>query len=177
MTVVDALNFLNDFQSLDALPDRGLGLDEADDRDLSLLLADQIEFANVILLNKIDLVSEAERERIHSMLRSMNPEAEIVESCRGQVPLDAILNTGRFSDAWASGNASWLTTPRAEIAPETEEYGSQVSCSVPDGPFIPSACGPFSSKPIWPSRSFAARALYGWPAAFQKRANGRTRDE
>lgn len=123
VTVVDAANFMNDFSSQDELRDRKMGMDETDDRDLSLLLTDQIEFANVIILNKTDLVSEDQRNRLHSILKKMNPEALVIEAERGQVPLMTILNTGRFQMEWAESAAEWLSVPRGEETKETEEYG------------------------------------------------------
>jgi G3E family GTPase len=123
VTVVDAANFMNDFSSQDELRDREMGLDQDDDRDLSLLLTDQIEFANVIILNKTDLVSEADRNRLHSILKKMNPEAIVVEAERGRVPLDTILNTGRFQMEWAESSAEWLSVPRGQEQTETAEYG------------------------------------------------------
>ena len=123
VTVVDAANFLNDFSSQDELRDRQMGMDETDDRDLSLLLTDQIEFANVIILNKTDLISDADRNRLHSMLQKMNPEAIVLEAERSRVPLAAILNTGRFQMAWAESASEWLSVPRGQEQTETAEYG------------------------------------------------------
>ena len=123
VTVVDAANFFNDFSSLDELCDRQMGMDETDDRDLSLLLTDQIEFANVIILNKTDLISDHERNRLRSILQKMNPEAIVLEAERSRVPLTAILNTGRFQLEWAESAAEWLNVPRGEETKETEEYG------------------------------------------------------
>jgi G3E family GTPase len=123
VTVVDAFNFPDDFHSLEVLADRNVGLDENDDRDLSMLLADQIEFANVIVLNKIDLVSESQRQTLRAMLKRMNPEAVVVEAARGQIPLQEVLNTGLFRPDWAEESAEWLSTPRGQETTETEEYG------------------------------------------------------
>jgi len=123
VTVVDAANFLKDFYSQDELRDRKMGMDETDDRDLSLLLTDQIEFANVIILNKTDLISDDARNRLHSILSKMNPEAIVLEAERGRVPLMAILNTGRFQMEWAESASEWLNVPRGQEQPETAEYG------------------------------------------------------
>ncbi|MEZ6129781.1 MAG: zinc metallochaperone GTPase ZigA [Planctomycetaceae bacterium] len=123
VTVVDAANFINDLQSVEELRDRRIGLDETDDRDISLLLVEQIEFANVILLNKTDLVSDEDRETLRAMLVKLNPEAVVLESVRGQVPLSSILNTGLFQKEWAEQSEQWLQVPRGEESKETEEYG------------------------------------------------------
>jgi G3E family GTPase len=123
VTVVDAANFLNDFESQDELRDRDMGMDETDDRDLSLLLSDQIEFANVIILNKTDLISENELHRLQTLLQKMNPDARVIEAEHSRVPLTEILNTGRFHMEWAESASEWLTVPRGEESKETEEYG------------------------------------------------------
>ncbi len=124
VTVVDAANFVHDLQSVEELRDRRIGLDETDDRDISILLVEQIEFANVIVLNKIDLVSADDRQIQHTMLQRLNPDAVVVESVRGQeVPLTSILNTGLFQKEWAEQSEQWLQVPRGEESKETEEYG------------------------------------------------------
>jgi G3E family GTPase len=123
VTVVDAANFPKDFVSQDELRDRSVGLDENDDRDLSLLLTDQIEFANVVVLNKIDLISEAVRHRLRSLVKKLNPEALVVEAERGQVQTSEIIGTGRFQREWAESSAEWLSVPRGSESKETEEYG------------------------------------------------------
>lgn len=123
VTVVDGANFLSDFQSTEELTDREMGVDETDDRDISLLLTDQIEFANVIILNKVDLLAEGDRDAVYGLLREMNPTAEIIESTRSRVPLSKVLNTESFSEDWAASNNDWLTIPRGEEESETLEYG------------------------------------------------------
>lgn len=123
VTVVDAASFLKDFQSEEALRDRSLAVDDADDRDLSQLLADQVEFATVLVLNKTDLVTASERGRIHQILKRLNPEARILESTFSKVPLSEILNTGSFQLEQASASSEWLSIPRGQEVSETEEYG------------------------------------------------------
>ena len=123
VTVVDAGRFLDDYMSLDELNERGVGLSEEDDRDIVKLLTDQVEFANVILLNKIDLIDAEQRVALKAILRHLNPTAEIVETSFGRVPLDHILNTGRFAESWAESTPEWLKVPRGEEASEVEEYG------------------------------------------------------
>lgn len=123
VTVVDARNFPEDLLSMDELRDREMGLDETDDRDISMLLIDQIEFANVILLNKIDLVSDEEEQQIREFLRRLNPSANVIATTNSEVPLSEIMETGRFSSDWAEQNDQWLATPRGEEETETEEYG------------------------------------------------------
>lgn len=141
VTVVDARNFLEDYQSVEELCERGVGLNAEDSRDLALLLVDQIEFANVLLLNKADLVTETELGLIRSLLRRLNPTAQIVETVRGSLPLSEILNTGRFETAWAEQNAEWLLNPRRAELSESEEYG--VSS------FVFRARRPFHPQRLW----------------------------
>lgn len=123
VTVVDAASFPADFASQDELRDRQSGLDENDARDLSLLLADQIEFADVIILNKTDLVSPQLRKELLTLLKLMNPEARVLEAERGQVPLAEILNTGRFQLERAAAAPEWLAIPRGHQHSESDEYG------------------------------------------------------
>ncbi|MEO0454429.1 MAG: zinc metallochaperone GTPase ZigA [Verrucomicrobiota bacterium] len=123
VTVVDALNFLNDFNARQTLKDRELERDEIDERGISDLLTDQIEFADVILLNKTDLVSEADLNKVLGHLRAMNQEAEIIQSEYGKVPLNRILDTGKFDFERAAQAPMWLKELNGEHVPETEEYG------------------------------------------------------
>lgn len=123
VTVVDAASFLQDFQSEDELRDRGLEANEEDQRDLSHLLADQVEFASVIVLNKLDLVSAEQKQRLRELVCHLNPEARIVEAQFGEVHVAEILNTGLFSLDSASGVEGWLSVPRGLEHSESDEYG------------------------------------------------------
>ncbi len=123
VTVVDAMNFLKDYTKSEDLKDRGLELGEEDERTISDLLVDQIEFADVILVNKADLVSPEELGSVRSIILKLNPEAKIVETKYSRVELKEVLNTGRFSLERAQANPGWLKVLRGEEVPETEEYG------------------------------------------------------
>lgn len=123
VTVVDGLNFLRDYQAADSLASRGETLGEEDVRSVTDLLIEQVEFADVILISKMDLISSADREELQAILRSLNAEAEIIPAVMGQVPLDKVLDTGRFSFERASQAPGWLKEMRGEHVPETEEYG------------------------------------------------------
>jgi len=123
VTVVDARAFLDDFASQDSLADRGESMGEGDERNLADLLADQVEFADVLILNKADLVSDGEMEYLRTFLRTMNREAEIVTATFGRIPLERILNTGRFDLDRASAAPGWLQELDGNHVPETEEYG------------------------------------------------------
>ncbi|MCL7461378.1 zinc metallochaperone GTPase ZigA [Pseudomonas sp. NW5] len=123
VTVVDGVNFLRDLHEAEALSERGESLGEDDERSITDLLTDQVEFADVILVSKIDLISSAEREELLAILRRLNPQAEVLPMVMGQVPLERILNTGRFDFERAAQAPGWLAELRGEHVPETEEYG------------------------------------------------------
>ena len=123
VTVVDAFNFLKDFSSSDYLTTRALTNIEGDDRTIVNLLTDQIEFANVIILNKIDLVTEDQLEELQAIIHSLNPEARIVRSKNSEVALENVLNTGLFDYEKAEASAGWIKEMENEHVPETEEYG------------------------------------------------------
>ena len=123
VTVVDALNFLNDFVSEDTLVDRRQSRDEQDDRCVVDLLVDQIEFADVIILNKIDLVTIEQLNLVTGTIKGLNPQAELIYSTFGKVPVKKVLNTGRFDMEQAQQAPGWLKELRGEHTPETEEYG------------------------------------------------------
>lgn len=123
VTVVDAYNFLKDYSSLDSLTSRGESLGEDDERNVVDLLIDQIEFCDVIVLNKVDLINSEEKEKLFGILHSLNPRAKIEISEFGQVKLDKILNTNLFDFNEAAQAPGWLKELRGEHTPETEEYG------------------------------------------------------
>ena len=93
---------------MESLADRGEAADEEDDRNVADLLLDQIEFADVVVLNKADLVGEAEQRRLLGLLRSLNPEAQIITAVNSEVDMAAVINTGRFSFEKAARSAGWL---------------------------------------------------------------------
>ncbi|ABZ93728.1 Cobalamin synthesis protein [Leptospira biflexa serovar Patoc strain 'Patoc 1 (Ames)'] len=123
ITVVDAVNFLNDFESLDSLKERELGAGEEDDRDIVDLLVDQVEFSNTLVVNKISLLSESKKQKLLTILRSLNAQAEIITTDYGQVPFDKVFQTGKFDFEKAKQFPLWLKELRGEHIPETEEYG------------------------------------------------------
>ena len=123
VTVVDAQAFLRDYASSDSLARRGLAAGEEDDRMLVDLLVEQIEFADTIVLNKADMVSPAELERLAGIIATFNPGAEILSASHGRVPLRHILDTGRFDFARASAAAGWAKALEGAHLPESEEFG------------------------------------------------------
>ncbi|RST57949.1 GTP-binding protein [Siminovitchia terrae] len=123
VTVVNAHQFWSDFSSGESLLDRNHGTAESDDRDVVDLLIDQIEFANVIVLNKTDLLDKADTEQMTHILQSLNPEAKIIQTSYGSVPLNELLNTKMFDFEKVSQSAGWIKELNEEHVPETEEYG------------------------------------------------------
>ena len=122
VTVVDAPNFLRDYCSIDSLVDRGQAVGEEDERTIVDLLNDQVEFADVILVNKTDLVSKEEAKKVHGMIRALNPQVIICDTVNSKVPLDAVIGTSLYDPERASKHEGWLDS-LVEQTPETEEYG------------------------------------------------------
>lgn len=122
VTVVDAFNFLKDYSTTEKLQDRGEAVGEEDERTIVDLLNDQIDFANVILVNKSDLISEEERHTIHGMIRALNPQAKIYDTTQSELPLDSVMGTGLYDAKLAEQHIGWLDS-LVEHTPETEEYG------------------------------------------------------
>jgi len=137
VTVVDGMNFLLDYQAAESLASRGETLGADDERSITDLLIEQIEFADVILISKIDLISSREREELIAILERLNAQAEIIPMVMGEVPLKRILNTGRFDFEKAAEAPGWLQELRGEHVPETEEYGIASSAYRARRPFHP----------------------------------------
>ncbi len=151
VTVVDAANLLRDYASTDFLKDRGEALGEEDTRTLVNLLVDQIEFADVIILNKIDAATPEQLDAARKIIRSLNPDAELIETSMSRVPLDKVLNTGRFDHEKAQEHPLWFKELYgfAEHTPETEEYGVQSFVYRTRRPFHPEKFHAFINSP-WP---------------------------
>ena len=123
VSVVDASNFLRDYSSCDDLSQRGQAVGEEDERTVVDLLVDQVEFADVLVLNKTDLVSADELARLEAILRGLNARARIVRSCYGAVPDHEVLGTGRFDFDAAANARGWLASLQETVVPESDEYG------------------------------------------------------
>ncbi|QNI01954.1 GTP-binding protein [Halomonas sp. SH5A2] len=123
VTVVDGANFLEQYREAQSLAEAGESLGEEDERNVADLLVDQIEFCDVLLVSKTDLISDKELGALKAILRSLNPDAELVPITQGGVPLDKVLDTGKFSFERAQLAPGWLKEIRGEHVPETEEYG------------------------------------------------------
>lgn len=137
VTVVDAFNFFKDFGSAQTLQDRKASDIENDNRTIVNLLVDQIEFANVIILNKTDLVTQKELEILKASIQKLNPVATIITSVLGKVPPSAILNTGLFNYEEAESSAGWIQELEGIHTPETEEYGISSFVFRDERPFHP----------------------------------------
>jgi G3E family GTPase len=124
VTVVDANRFWEDFSSGESLLDRKEGTDENDTREVIDLLIDQIEFANVILLNKVDLLTKDDADELQAVLHKLNSEATVIQTINSEVSLEAILHTDLFDFEKASQGAGWIKELNEEHhTPETEEFG------------------------------------------------------
>ncbi len=125
VTVVDAVNLLNDFGSHDLLADRGETLGEEDDRALVHLLTDQLEFADVVILNKVTDAGPVKTDAARKIIRSLNADARIIETDHSKVPALDVLNTGLFDFEKAHEHPMWAKELYgfADHTPETEEYG------------------------------------------------------
>ena len=123
VTVVDAFNFLKDFSSPQYLKDRNLTDIEGDERTIVNLLTDQVEFANVILLNKTDMVTESDLRNLYDIINKLNPDARIIPTNHSKVNLQEVINTGLFDFEKVESSAGWIKELENEHIPETEEYG------------------------------------------------------
>ncbi|MDJ0521154.1 MAG: zinc metallochaperone GTPase ZigA [Planctomycetota bacterium] len=141
VTVVDAANFLKDYNAGEALQDRGESLGEEDERTVTDLLIDQIEFADVIVLNKLDLISKEQALEVDAIVRALNPGAQILMTSRAKVPLECVLDTGLFDYDKAASSAGWIRELQGEHTPETEEYGISS--------FTYRTSHPFDAEKLW----------------------------
>lgn len=152
VTVVDAANILKDYSSTDFLADRGESLGDDDQRPLVQLLVDQIEFADVIVLNKVSAIAPTDLEIVRQLVRSLNSDAEIVETDFSDVPLGAVLGTGRFDFDKAHQHPHWAKELYgfADHVPESEEYGIESFVYRARRPFDPAKFHAFLNS-AWPN--------------------------
>ncbi|VVD30780.1 GTP-binding protein [Paraburkholderia dioscoreae] len=149
VTVVDAFNFLRDYGSADALAERGIAASEEDDRTLVELLIEQIEFCDVLVVNKADLVSADELTRLQRILGRINPRAVQVVARFGEVPLAQVLNTGRFDFDEASSAPGWLASLNHEHDHEHGHAHHGEADEFGIGNFIYRARRPFHPERLW----------------------------
>jgi G3E family GTPase len=164
VTVVDGVNFLLDYQAAESLATRGETLGEDDERAITDLLIEQVEFADVILISKIDLISQAERTELTAVLQRLNPGAQVLPMVMGQVPLARILDTGLFDFERAAQAPGWLKELRGEHAAETEEYGIASTAYRARRPFHPQRFHAFIDKP-WTNGKLLRSKGFFWLAS------------
>ena len=163
VTVVDAFNFYRDFGSVDTIYSRDLNDDPTDQRTIVNLLVDQLEFANVILLNKTDLVTEQQAEVLEALIRKFNAEARIIRTQHSEVPLSQVLNTGLFDYERTSQSAGWIRELYGEHTPETEEYGIASFVFRARRPFHPERFWQYLNRD-WPASVVRSKGLF-WIAS------------
>ena len=168
VTVVDAFNFLEDYTSNDKLADREMEEGQDDDRSIVHLLTDQIEFANVIILNKTDLVTYQELQLVRGLIKKLNPVARLIETEHGNVSPHHILNTGLFDFEKASQSAGWIQELNNLHTPETEEYGISSFVFRENRPFHPQRLWDFVTHQ-WPSNILRSKGLF-WLASRPEQA-------
>ena len=137
VTVVDAVNFLKDYDEAKYLKESGESLGEEDERSVADLLIDQIEFADVLLISKTDLAQQSEIDRLIAILKTLNTHAKIIPIKQGEVPINEVLSTGLFNFERAQQAPGWLKEMQGEHIPETEEYGISSFSYLARRPFNP----------------------------------------
>jgi len=137
VTVVDGVNFMKDYEEAQYLQEKGESLGEEDQRSVADLLIDQVEFADIILVSKSDLVTIESMNKLKAILKSLNTFAEIIPIENGQVDIEKVLETGLFDFERAQQAPGWLTEIRGEHVPETQEYGIGSFSYVARRPFHP----------------------------------------
>lgn len=167
VTVVDALNFGKDFGSMDTVISRQMNDDQTDRRTIVNLLTDQIEFADVIILNKTDLVSKDELGELHAIIKALNPAAKVIESAFSKVSPKSILNTGLFDYEKAEQSAGWIQelnkVDSGGHVPETQEYGISSFVFRDERPFHPGRFWEYISQ-NWPAGVIRSKGLF-WIAS------------
>jgi len=164
VTVVDGVNFLADYQAAESLASRGETLGEEDERAITDLLIEQIEFADVILISKVDLIGSHERQELMAILARLNSQAHIIPMLMGEVPLETVLNTGRFNFEKAAQAPGWLQELRGAHVPETLEYGIASSAYRARRPFHPQRFFNFIDRP-WPNGRLLRSKGFFWLAS------------
>lgn len=164
VTVVDAINFLKDFDEAKSLQETGESLGEEDQRSVADLLIDQIEFCDKLLISKTDLATPEQLERVKEILHTLNPRAEIIPMVKGNAPLDKVLGTHSFDFDAAAAAPGWLKELRGEHTPETEEYGISSFAYRAHRPFHPQKFYQFLHQD-WPEGKLIRSKGYFWLAS------------
>ncbi len=159
VTVVDAFNFFRDFGSADTVLSRSLTNDKEDQRSIVNLLTDQVEFANVIVLNKTDLISPENLKLLEGTLIKLNPDARIVKTTFGKIDTNEIFNTSLFNYEKAQQSAGWIKELNNIHTPETEEYGISSFVFRDHRPFHPDRLWNYLQT-RWPSNLIRSKGIF-----------------
>jgi G3E family GTPase len=158
VTVVDAYRFWHDYSSGETLLERSQAVGEDDTREVVDLLIDQIEFCDVLILNKCDLVEEEELEELEGVLRTLQPRAKLIRTAKGEIDPNEILNTSLFDFEEASQSAGWMKEMAAPAhTPETEEYGISSFVYERTKPFHPQRLMSWMEE--WPEEIVRAKGM------------------
>ncbi|WP_213878043.1 GTP-binding protein [Pseudomonas sp. dw_358] len=164
VTVVDGVNFLTDYFAAEDLSTPMASMEEADERSITELLIEQVEFADVILLSKIDLISRDEREELSAILQRLNSRAQVIPMVMGEVPLERILNTGLFDFQQAAQAPGWLQVLRGAEVPESDEYAIDSTLYRARRPFHPERFHQFINQPWRNGRLLRSKGFF-WLAS------------
>ena len=164
VTVVDGANFLRDYRAAQSLKEAGEYLSDEDERNVADLLVDQIEFCDVLLISKVDLIDAQHLEELKAVLRGLNTRAEILPMEKGNIPIDKVVNTGKFNFEQAQQAPGWLKEMRGEHIPESEEYGITSFTYRARRPFHPQRVHDFFTNPQLSGRLLRSKGFF-WLAS------------
>jgi len=164
VTVVDGANFLDDYYEAFSVLEAGESLGEDDDRNVADLLIDQIEFCDVLLISKTDLIGAEKLNELKAVLRQLNTTAEILSMTKGNIPLDKVLNTRKFNFEKAQQSPGWLKELRGEHISETEEYGISSFVYRARRPFHPQKIHNFFADPEMSGKLLRSKGFF-WLAS------------
>jgi G3E family GTPase len=159
VTVVDAYNFPKDYGSCETVLTRNMNDDPEDTRSIVNLLTDQIEFANVILLNKCDLVSKEQAKELEAIIRKLNPRARVIQTTESKLELGHILNTELYNEAFEASSSAWIEELENKHVPETEEYGISSFVFREKRPFHPVRFWNYIQS-NWPASILRSKGLF-----------------
>jgi G3E family GTPase len=159
VTVVDAYNFPKDYGSCETVLTRNMNDDPEDTRSIVNLLTDQIEFANVILLNKCDLVSKEQAKELEAIIRKLNPRARVIQTTESKLELGHILNTELYNEAFEASSSAWIEELENKHVPETEEYGISSFVFREKKPFHPVRFWNYIQS-NWPASILRSKGLF-----------------
>jgi G3E family GTPase len=159
VTVVDAYNFPKDYGSCETVLTRNMNDDPEDTRSIVNLLTDQIEFANVILLNKCDLVSKEQAKELEAIIRKLNPRARVIQTIESKLELGHILNTELYNEAFEASSSAWIEELENKHVPETEEYGISSFVFREKKPFHPVRFWNYIQS-NWPASILRSKGLF-----------------